>query len=210
MDCGREALRGALNATQRWLLDEQLRHVADLDRRIGRLDEKIEELCRPFLPQMERLMEIPGVSQRLAEIMVSEIGVDMSRFADDRHLASWAGMCPSQDESAGKQRSARCRKGNLWLRRALTEAGWAASHTKDNYLAAQYRNLARRRGRKKACIAVGHSILRIAYHLLRTPDAHYKDLEPDYFTTHKKHQLAHQLLRRLTSLGYQVTINAAA
>lgn len=206
----REGLRGWLNDTQRWLLTEQLRHVADLDRRIGRLDEKIEELCRPFLPQMQRLTEIPGVSQRMAQIVVSEIGVDMSRFGDDRHLASWAGMCPGQDESAGKQRSGKRRKGNQWLRRALAESGWAASHTKDNYLAAQYRNLARRRGRKRACIAVGHSILRIAYHLLESPDARYKDLGPDYFTTHKKHQLAHQLLRRLASLGYQVTITTAA
>jgi len=205
-----EALNGVLNSTQRWLLDEQLRHVADLDQRIGRLDEKIEELCRPFSEQMERLQEIPGVSQRLAEILVSEIGVDMSRFADDRHLASWAGMCPGQDESAGKQRSGKRRKGNQWLRRALTEAGWAASHTKDNYLAAQYRNLARRRGRKKACIAVGHSILRIAYHLLKSPDAHYNDLGPDHFATQKKSQLAHQLLRRLASLGYQVTVTTAA
>lgn len=206
----REGLRGWLNATQRWLLNEQLRHVTDLDRRIDRLNEKIEELCRPFLPQMERLMEIPGVSQRLAEIVVSEIGVDMSRFADDRHLASWAGMCPGQDESAGKQRSGKRRKGNQWLRRALTEGGWAASHTKDNYLASQYRNLARRRGRKRACIAVGHSILRIAYHLLESPDARYKDLGADYFTTQKKHQLATQLLRRLASLGYQVTVTTAA
>jgi transposase len=205
----REGLHGWLNATQRWLLNEQLRHVTDLDRRIDRLNEKIEELCRPFLPRLEQLMEVPGVSQRMAEIVVSEIGVDMSRFADDRHLASWAGMCPGQDESAGKQRSGKRRKGNQWLRRALTEAGWAASHTKDNYLAAQYRNLARRRGRKKACIAVGHSILRIAYHLLESPDARYKDLGPDHFTTQKKQQLANQLLRRLASLGYQVTITTA-
>jgi transposase len=205
-----EGLRGSLNATQRWLLAEQLRHVADLDSRIVRLNEKIEELCRPFSSQIERLQEIPGVSQRMAEILVSEIGVDMKRFGDDRHLASWAGMCPGQDESAGKQRSGKRRKGNQWLRRALTEAGWAASHTKDNYLAAQYRNIARRRGRKRACIAVGHSILRIAYHLLETAGARYKDLGPDYFTTHKKQQLATQLLRRLASLGYQVTINTAA
>jgi len=206
----REGLRGALNATQRWLLAEQLQHVADLDNRIARLNEKIAELCLPFWSQLQRLTEIPGVSQRTAEIMISEIGVDMTRFADDRHLASWAGMCPGQDESAGKQRSGRRRKGNQWLRRALTEAGWSASHTKDNYLAAQYRNLVRRRGRKKACIAVGHSIVRIAYHLLKSPEAHYQDLGPDHFTKHKQQQLAQQLLRRLASLGYQVTIDAAA
>jgi transposase len=206
----REGLRGALNDTQRWLLAEQLQHVSDLDGRIARLNEKIEELCRPFLPQLERLTEIPGVSQRMAEILVSEIGVDMNRFASDRHVASWAGMCPGQDESAGKQRNGKCRKGSHWLRRALTEAGWAVSHTKNNYLASQYRNIARRRGRKKACIAVGHSILRIAYHLLKTPDAHYQDLGPDYFSTRKKDQLTHQLLRRLNSLGYQVTLTPAA
>ncbi len=134
----------------------------------------------------------------------------MSRFGDDRHLASWAGMCPGQNESAGKQRSGKRRKGSHWLRTALTEAGWAASHTKGNYLAAQYRNLARRRGRKKACIAVGHSILRIVYHLLKAPDVHYQDLGPDHFESHKKQQLANQLLRRLAKLGFQVTITTAA
>ena len=204
-----EALRGSLNATQRWLLAEQLQHVTDLDGRIARLNEKIEELCRPFQSKLAQLTEIPGVSQRMAEVVVSEIGVDMTRFPDEGHLASWAGMCPGKDESAGKQRSGRRRKGNSWLRTALTEAGWAASHTKDNYLATQYHQLVRRRGRKKACIAVGHSILGIAYHLLKTPDLHYQDLGPDHFT-HNKQQLAHQLLRRLARLGVTVTIAPAA
>jgi transposase len=206
----REALRGRLTPAQRWLLAEQLAHVADLEQRIGRLSEKIEELCRPFVPQIEQLQEIPGVSQRVAQILVAEIGVDMTRFASDRHLASWAGMCPGNHESAGKRQSGRRRKGSTWLRSVLTEAGWAASHTKDNYLAAQYRQLARRRGRKRACIAVGHSILRIAYHLLSDPQSHYADLGPDYFDTKHKHRLVTHLLRRLGKLGYQVSIQPAA
>jgi transposase len=174
------------------------------------LNEKIEELCAPFLHQLQQLQTIPGISQRTAEIIISEIGVDMTRFADAPHLASWAGMCPGQEESAGKQRSGRRRQGNNWLRRVMTEAGWSASHTKDNYLSAQYQNIARRRGRKKACIAVGHSILCIAYHLLSDSERTYTDLGPDYFTTRKKDQLTQQLLRRLHSLGYQVTLTPAA
>lgn len=206
----RAALRGKLSAAQRWLLAEQLAHVADLEQRIGRLSDKIEELCRPFVPQIEKLQQIPGVSQRAAQILVAEIGVDMTRFASDKHLASWAGMCPGNHESAGKRQSGRRRKGSTWLRAVLTEAGWAAARTKDNYLSAQYHQIARRRGKKRACIAVGHSILRIAYHLLRNPDVNYKDLGPDYFDQKHKDRLTKHLLRRLTKLGYHVSLQPAA
>jgi transposase len=206
----REALRGYLNPTQRWLLREQLEHVADLDRRIARLNEKIEELCSPFSQQIERLTEIPGVSARMAETMISEIGVDMKRFTSQRHLASWAGMCPGNHESAGKRQSGKRRKGSCWLRTALTQAGWAASHTKDNYLSAQFRNIQRRRGKKRACVAVGHTILTIVYQLLSDPHARYQDLGAEYFEREHKTQLATQLLARLRKLGFSVTIDSCA
>jgi transposase len=206
----REALRGSLNTTQRWLLKEQLEHVTDLDQRIARLSEKIEELCRPFFQQIQQLTTMPGVSRRMAENVISEVGVDMTRFGNEHRLAAWAGMCPGQNQTGGKQGSGRRRKGSHWLRAALTEAGWAASHTKNNYLSAQYRNIARRRGKKRACVAVGHTILCIAYHLLSNPDAVYRDLGADYFGKQHKDRLAAQLLRRLSKLGYRVTLTPAA
>jgi transposase len=204
------ALEGRLNANQRWLLAEQLAHISELDQRIARLNEKVEELCPPFEQQIEKLDEIPGISRRVAEILIAEIGVDMSRFGSDQRLASWAGMCPGNHESAGKRQSGKRRKGSRWLRAALTEAGWAASHTKHNYLAAQYQNIKRRRGAKRACVAVGHSILKIAYHLLSKPEAHYEELGSDYFETKNKARLAAQLLSRLGKLGYNVTIQSPA
>lgn len=203
------ALVGRLNATQRWLLAEQLRHIDALDQAIGRLSQKLEELCSPFFPQLQQLQEIPGVSLRVAQIVVSEIGTDMSRFPSAAHLASSAGMCPGNHESAGKRTSGKRRKGNSWLQAALTEAGWAASRTRDTYLSSQYQNLRRRRGAKRACVGVGHSILTIAYHLLSNPDKHYEDLGPDYFETKDKNRLATQLLRRLTKLGFTVAIQVA-
>lgn len=206
----KEALRGHLNATQRWLLQEQLDQVADLDQRIARLNEKIEQLCAPFLRQIEQLTEIPGVSQRTAENVIAEIGVDMSRFPAAGHLASWAGMCPGNHESGGRHKCGKRRKGSTWLRAALAEAGWAASRTKDTYLAAQYRNISRRRGKKRACVAVGHSILHVIYHLLGDPEAQYRDPGPDHFQMTDKQQLATRLLRRLTKLGFHVTIETPA
>jgi transposase len=206
----RAALQGRLNATQRWLLSEQLEHVADLDQRIAKLNGKIEELCAPFFSQMEKLREIPGVSQRVAEIVIAEVGVDMRPFPDAQHLASWAGMCPGNHESAGKRLSGKRRKGSTWLRAALTEAGWAASHTRDTYLSAQYQQIRRRRGSRRACVAVGHSILVTAYHLLSDSDLRYKDLGPDYFEKHNKVRLAQQLVHRLEKLGFKITFETSA
>ena len=159
---------------------------------------------------LEKLQEIPGVSQRVAEIVIAEIGVDMGHFPNDQHLASWAGMCPGNHESAGKRLSGKRRKGSTWLRAALTEAGWAASHSRNTYLAAQYHQIRRRRGSRRACIAVGHSILVMAYHLLSDPNARFEDLGPDYFEKHNKVRLANQLVCRLQKLGFKITIEVPA
>jgi transposase len=201
-----EALEGAMSDTQRWLLGEQLEHIADLDQKIARLDEKIKELTVPFEEVVGQLMEIPGVSRRTAEVIIAEIGVDMKRFATSKHLASWAGMCPGHHQSAGKQRSGRTRPAGNWLKTALVEAGWAASHTKNTYLSAQYRNISRRRGKKRACVAVGHTILTIAYHLIRHPQTHYADLGPQHFAPSDRQQLAQKLIRRLNTLGFKTTV----
>jgi transposase len=206
----REALNGRLTTTQRWLLAEQLAHVRAFDQRIARLSGKIEELCLPFAHQIGQLKAIPGVSERIAQIVIAEIGADMSEFPSASHLASWAGMCPGNHESAGKRQSGKRRRGSHWLRAALTEAGWAASHTKNNYLSARYHQIRRRRGARRACVAVGHSILIAMYHLLATPDKRYQDLGSDYFDHHHKTRLATHLLKRLGKLGFKVTIETAA
>lgn len=201
-----EALRGVLSDTQRWLLGEQLEHVTALDEKIARLDAKIEELLRPFAPLVEKLCEIPGVSRRVAEVVLAEVGTDMEQFPTSAHLASWAGMCPGQNESGGRRKSGKARKGSRWLRTALMEAGWAAAHTKDTSLSAQYHNLARRRGKKRACLAVGHSILVIAYELLSDPEAHYEELTADAYRLSDRDRLKFQLIKRLKSLGVRVEV----
>ena len=131
----------------------------------------------------------------------------MTVFPDEHHLCSWTGICPGNEESAGKRLRSRTRKGNRWLRRALTEAAWAASHTKDSYLAAQYRRLAARRGKKRALLAVGHSILVIIYHLLKH-DVEYQDLGADFFDRLEPDRLRRYLVRRLQRLGYDVTLTS--
>jgi len=200
------ALEGHISDTQRWLLGEQLELVAQLDQKIARLDGKIKELTAPFEEIIVRLCEVPGVSRRVSEVVLAEIGVDMQRFPTAKHLASWAGMCPGHHESAGKRKSGRTRHGSSWLKTALVEAGWSASRTKDTYLAAQFRNISRRRGAKRACVAVGHSILTIVYHLISQPDIRFEDLGSDHFVTPHRHQLAQKLVKRLDSLGFKATV----
>jgi len=148
------------------MLTEHLSHVNYLDEAIARLSNEIEQRLQAEQEAITRLDTIPGVSQRVAEIIVAEVGIDLSRFPTAKHLALWAGMSPGNHESAGKRLSGKTGKGSRWLRQALTEAANAASRSKKTYLSAQYHRIAARRGRKRAIIAVGHSILVIAYHLL--------------------------------------------
>jgi transposase len=180
-------------------------HLDFLDESIKRVSAEIAERLRPFEPALERLDTIPGVGRRIAEIMLAEVGPDLSRFPSAAHLASWAGMCPGNHESAGKRQSGRTRKGNAWLRGALAEAGQAAGRTKHTYLGAQYRRLAARRGRKKATIAVGHTILIIAYHLL-TEHRTYHDLGVDYLEKRNRQAVERRLIRHLEALGNKVTL----
>jgi transposase len=153
-----------------------------------------------------RLDSIPGIAQRTAEALIAEIGTDMRRFPTAQHLASWAGMCPGQHESAGKRLSGRTRKGNSGLRALLVEAAHAAGRKQDCYLQAQYRRLAARRGTKKAAVAVGHSILVIAYHLLSRHED-YQDLGAHYFDERDRTALTRRLVGRLTRLGHTVTLD---
>ena len=150
-------------------------------------------------------MTIPGVKQRTAEVLIAEIGVDMSAFPTPKHLASWAGVCPGNDQSAGKRRSGKTRKSSKWLRASLTESANAAARTKNSYLAAQYQRLRGRRGHSKAITAVGHSILTSAWHMLHTGEP-YRDLGSDYFTRQNPDRLTKRLIRQLEALGHNVTI----
>jgi transposase len=203
-----EALRGVLSETQRWLLREQLHKVAELDEAVARLDAKVAELCLPFAQALAILDQIPGVNQRIAQILIAEVGLDMSRFKTAANLASWAGMCPGNRESAGKSQGGKTRKGNAWLRQALVEAGWAASRSQGTSLQATYHRLAGRRGGKRACLAVGHRILRMAHTLLSAPRP-YREEGADYYRPTETDRLKEKLVRRLRKLGYAVTVMAA-
>src|SRR5260221_3268465 len=161
-----QALAGQFGAHHRFLLAQQLAHIDFLDASLERVSTEIAERVGPFEAEVARLQSIPGVGHRIAEVLVAEIGVDLTRFPTAGHLASWAGLCPGNDESAGKRRSGRTRKGSPWLRTALVEAGQAAARTKDTYLATQYRRLAARRGAKRAVVAVAHILVGMGYALL--------------------------------------------
>ena len=176
----RLALHGRVRDHHRFLLKTLLDHLDFLDAQITRLDERIDQVARPFQEAVQRLTTIPGVQKRTAENLIAEIGPNMEQFPSAAHLASWGGLCPGNNESAGKRKSGTTPKGDRWLRRCLTEASWAASRTKNTYLAAQYRRLAPRRGKKRAIIAVAHTILVSAFHMLRS-SVSFHELGPDYF-----------------------------
>jgi len=204
----KRALAGRLTPHHQFMLEQLLDHLVQLERQISRFDERIAEALRPFVDEatFERLDAIPGVNRPTIECIVAEIGVNMNQFPSAEHLASWAGICPGNEESAGKRKRGRTTKGNVWLRRALAECGWAAGRTKHSYLGAQYRRLAARRGRKRAVLAVGHSILTVIYHLLKDPTIAYQDLGEDYFAKLDPIRLRRHLVKRLESLGYKVNL----
>ncbi len=203
------ALAGRVEAHHRFMLAEQSAHVDFLDAAIDRVSAEVAERLRPDEAALSHLDTIPGIGRQVAEALVAEIGTDMGRFPSARHLASWAGMCPGNDESAGKRRSGKTRKGSPWLRALLVQAAHAAARTKGTYLAAQYRRLAARRGKSRAAVAVGHAILVIAYHLLRDGTT-YRDLGPDYFDRRDRQQVERRLVHRLQNLGYRVTLEPMA
>ena len=200
-----EALVGRFEDEHTLVVGQILTHIDFLDEAIDRLSAEIEERIRPFAAQRDLLMSIPGVKQRAAEVLISEIGVDMTVFPTPKHLASWAKMCPGNDQSAGKRRSGKTGKGNKWLRATLTEASLAATRTKNSYLAAQYQRLRGRRGHSKAVTAVGHSILTAAWHMLQTGEL-YRDLGGEYFTQRNPDQTTKRLVRQLEALGHSVTL----
>jgi transposase len=206
----RQALEGRFSAKHALIVGQILAHIDFLDDAIERLSEAIEEQLGPFgNQQVELLCTIPGVQRRAAEVIVAETGADMTKFATAGHLASWAGVCPGNDESAGKRRSGRTTKGSKWLRQTLTESAKAAARTKDTYLAAHYARLRVRRGANRATTAVAHSILIAAWHMLQTGET-YTDPGGDYFARRDPERATKRLVAQLERLGHTVILQEAA
>jgi transposase len=202
------ALEGRVRSHHRFLLKELMEHLEFVETKMARLEQEIGEHLRPFEEMVERLDTIPGVDWVTASGLIAEIGVNMEQFPDAEHLASWAGLCPGSHESAGKRKSGRTRKGSAWLRRCLCQAAWAVSTKKNNYLSALYRRLAARRGKKRAIIAVAHTLLQIAYYILRDGKC-YRELGADYFDRLRPSRAKRYLVKRLENLGFQVTLAPA-
>ena len=203
-----KALTGVVSQHQRAMLKSQLRVITFLDEEISRMDAEIVERMRPFEEAVQRIDSIPGMGRRTAEEVLAEIGGDVSRFPTAAQLASWAKLCPGNNESAGKRKATTTGHGNPWLRDSLVEAAWGAAHTRDTYLSAQYYRLASRRGSKRAVMAVAHSILVIVYWLLRN-GVEYRELGGNYFDERNRAATVRRAVRRIESLGYQVELQPA-
>lgn len=201
-----EALRGRVTKHHRFLLSLHLQQIDGLDAAIDSIDKEVDADLGPFRDGVELLSSIPGVGSLAARTIIAEIGIDMSRFATDGHIVSWAGLCPKNDESAGKRRSNRLRKGAPWLKTTLVQCAWAAVRRKSCYLHAQFHAIRARRGAKKAILAVAASILTAAYHMLKDGTA-YRDPGPSYLARRNTHTQARRLVARLHNLGYIAQIS---
>lgn len=201
----RRALRARVTDHHRLMLRQLLDDLDGIDGKVIRTDQELVNRFEPDRELIDRLCTVPGISILTAWTLLAEIGADMSVFADAGHLASWAGLCPGLNESAGKRKSGRTRHGDRYLRRALCQAAWAVSHTKDNYLAALFYRIAGRHGLKKATVAVAHQLLRIAYHIIRDGES-YRELGANYLDRLHPERTKNRLIRRLSQLGYQVRL----
>ena len=208
----REALSGKVTDHHRFMLHQLLLQLDQLDAMVATFDRRIDEVMSPLEREAVKTLDaIPGFHQRTGQVVVAEIGIDMTRFPSDRHLASWAGICPGNNQSAGKRKGGRVRQANRWLKLALVQAAWAASRTRRSYFNAQHKRLTTRRGVKRATLAVAHSLLTTVYHVLsdKTP---YVDLGVNYFEQRKPDgaQQARKMVEKLRRLGYDVALTPAA
>ena len=204
-----EALHGRITPHHRFMLDLHLRQIEALEGSIRRIEARLGQVMRPFRDAVAHLITIPGIAELSANVILAEIGLDMSRFPTVGHLISWAGLCPRSDESAGRKRSTKLRKGGTWLKTVLVQCAWAAIRRKDTYLRAQFLRLKSRRGPKKAIMAVAASILTAVYYILER-QVDYQELGGDYFERRDKDKICRSLLRRLENLGLKVTVEPAA
>ena len=205
----RQALQGRFSEHHALLVRLSLEHLEHLERAIARLDQRVDQVIAPFAEARDRLDTITGVGKRAAECIIAEIGVDMAVFPTAGHLASWAGRCPGNNLTGGKRRSGKPTRGSRWLGEVLIECAWAAARSRDSYLSAQYWRLARRIGKKKAAVAVAHSILVIAWHLL-TNGCDYHDLGGDYFIRRDTDRQRQRAVAQLQALGYRVVLEPVA
>jgi len=202
------ALSGRIRPHHRFMLREHFDEWKTLSERIQRVEQEIDRAIAPFEQAVMRWKTIPGIDRVTACCLVAELGVNMAQYPSAQHLASWAGICPGHNESGGKRMSGKIREGNRWLRRALCQAAWAATRKKNSYLSAQFKRLSSRRGVKRALIAVAHSILIIAYTMMKNAQD-YKEVGGDYFERLNHTQLQRHLIRRLQRLGLTVTVQLA-
>lgn len=200
------ALEGQVRDHHRFMWRELLSQLDEINERIAVVNQRIAVCTTPYEALIQRLCTIHGINRVTAEVILAEIGPDVSHFLTAQHLASWACLCPGNNISANKRRSGKTRRGQNWLRPALVQAAWAASHT-DSYFAAQFHRLRARRGDKRAAVAVAHSILIVVYHLLANPEAVYTDLGADYFTKRNAEKEQRRAIRKLETLGYTVTLS---
>lgn len=201
-----QALAAPLSDVSRQQLRRHLQRWDLLDQQCAEIDRSLDELCAPYKQAVERLCEIPGVEQLTARKIIAEIGVEMSAFPTPERLASWAGVCPGNNESAGKKKSGKTRAGNKYLKTVLIEAAMAAARSRGTYLKTKYYQLKSRRGAKKAAMAIAHKILKIAWHLLSNPEAHYRELGEGYFDARREEQMKKRLVKRLEALGCEVRL----
>lgn len=206
----RRALEGKVTEHHRFELRLLLESLRECEEKIVRLEQRIASYLERHADLVERLDQIPGVDWISAAVILAEIGPDVSHWEDAHKLACWSCLCPGNWLSAGKRLSGRTRKGNRWLRRAFCQMAWAASHTKNSYLRAQFRRLAGRRGKQRALLAVAHTLLIVIYHLIAHPELQYRDLGGDYFDQRDAEQTKKQLIKRLAKLGYEVTLTPKA
>lgn len=199
------ALEGTFTDEQRWLLAKQLRQIEWLEAQAGAMEQEIERRVAVFEEPIQRLLTIPGMDRKTAWTIIAEIGVDLSAFVDAKHLASWAGLCPGNRESGGKRFSGRTRKANRYVKRAMCQAAWAASHTHNTYLSAFYRRMSIRKGAPKAIIALAHHMITVVHQVLSRKEE-YVELGGDYYDQRNKPKTAARLMARLEKLGYQVEV----
>jgi len=204
-----KALEGHLTDHHRFLLRLLWKQLGEEEELIAKLESRIKEQTVPFAQEIEHLDGVPGVDRRVAEVVLAEVGADVEPFPTDQSLSKWAGMCPGNEQSAGKRKKSGIPPGNRWLKRTLVQAAWAASHTKHSYLAAQYRRLVGRRGKKRALVAVGHSLLVIFYHMLKDKTT-YTELGADFFDRLEPERLTKYYVKRLEDLGHKVKLESIA
>ena len=202
------AMNGIITPFQKTMMKEVIKHIDELTKRIAEMDELIDEYMKEYEKNKKKLEKMPGIGKRTSEIILAEIGQDMSRFPTAGHISSWSGVCPGNNESAGKRRSGKSRKGNKILKSTLVECAQAAVKHKNSFFYAQYQRISMRRGKKRALLAVAHTMLIAIYYMIKE-DKEFVDLGSDFYNKFNKEKKANAYIKKLKELGYDVQLNIA-